>query len=173
VNGAEEREMPKVSKEESGWVVALSWVGALEEAARDFHGTRPRAFCQRAYEHAVQNFLRRLELYFDIRAARAGSILEAIEEYIRAGVLGGAFADASLFELSEANPNRVEVTVHHCLYLRSCEALLAGGVSVRDLTCARLGCFRAAVRHLADIDCDYEVTAFALEDACTGAIERS
>jgi hypothetical protein len=164
--------MRKLSGEESGWVVALSWVGALEETARDFHGTRPRAFCQRAYEHAVSNFLRRLELDFEINAARSDSIRQAIEEYIRVGVLAGIFTETSQFELKDASPNRVEVTVHQCLYLKSCEALLAGGVSVRDLTCARLGCFRAAVRHLADIDCDYEVTAFAVEDACTGAIER-
>ena len=76
------------------------------------------------------------------------------------------------FELEEVNPNRLEITVHQCPYLKSCEALLEDGISLRDLTCARIGCFRAAVQHLADIDCDYEVTAFALQNTCRGAIER-
>jgi len=164
--------MRELNKEESGWVVALTWLSALEETARDFHGTRPRAFLQRAYEHAVQNFLSQLELDYGIHAARGDSIRRAVQEYIRVGVKGGAFGDASQFELQEVNPDRLEITVHNCIYLKSCEALLEEGISLKDLTCARIGCFRAAVQHLADIDCGYEVTAFALEDTCRGAIER-
>ena len=164
--------MRELNREESGWLLAIAWLSALEETARDFHGTRPRAFCQRAYEHAVHNFLRRMELDYGIRAQRTESIREAVEEYIRVGTRGGVFEDASQFELEEVNPNRLEITVHQCPYLKSCEALLEDGISLRDLTCARIGCFRAAVQHLADIDCDYEVTAFALQNTCRGAIER-
>jgi len=164
--------MRKLNREESGWVIALTWLSDLEETARDFHGTRPRIFCQRAYEHATQNYLRHLENDHGIIAERLDSIKAAVEEYIRVGVLGGLFADASQFELKEVNPNRLELIVHKCPYLKSCEALLEEGISIRDLTCARIGCFRAAVLHLADIDCDYEVTAFAVEDTCRGAIER-
>ncbi len=164
--------MREISKEESGWVIALAWISALEETARDFHGTRPRAFCQRAYEHAVHSYLQQMELEYGISAPRCDSIRQALEEYVKVGVRGGAFGDASQFELNEANPNRVEVSVHQCVYLKSCKALMAEGISVRDLTCARLGCFRAAAQQLANIDCDYEVTAFALENTCMGAIER-
>ncbi len=164
--------MRELNREESGWLLALAWLSALEETARDFHGTRPRAFCQRAYEHAVQNFLRRMELDYGIRARRTESIRKAVEEYISVGVKGGVFEDASQFELQEVNPNRLGITVYQCPYLKSCEALLEEGISLRDLTCARIGCFRAAVQHLADIDCDYEVTAFALQNTCRGAIER-
>jgi hypothetical protein len=164
--------MRKLNGEESGWVVALTWLSALEEVARDFHGTRPRNFCQRAYEHATQNFLRQLENDYGIVAERVHSIKAAVEEYIRVGVLGGLFRDASQFELHEVNPNRLELAVHKCPYLKSCEALLNEGISLRDLTCARIGCFRAAVKHLADIDCNYEVTAFAVEETCHGAIEK-
>ena len=164
--------MREINKEESGWVVALTWLSALEEAARDFHGTRPRGFCQRAYEHATQNYLHRLEGDYGIVANHVGTIKAAVAEYIKVGVLGGLFRDASQFELNEVNPNRLEISVHQCPYLKSCEALLEEGISLRDLTCARIGCFRAAVQHLADIDCDYEVTAFAVEETCRGAIER-
>jgi len=164
--------MRELNREESGWLLALAWLSALEETARDFHGTRPRAFCQRAYEHAVQNFLRRMELDYGIRARRTESIRKAVEEYISVGVKGGVFEDASQFELQEVNPNRLGITVYQCPYLKSCEALLEEGISLRDLTCARIGCIRAAVQHLADIDCDYEVTAFALQNTCRGAIER-
>ncbi|MEW6073792.1 MAG: hypothetical protein AB1726_14525 [Planctomycetota bacterium] len=164
--------MRELKKEEAGWIVALNWLSALEETARDYHGTRPRAFCQRAYEHAVHNFLSVLEIDHGVRAQRTESIREAVAEYIRIGVRAGAFEDATQFELQEINPDRLEITVHRCIYLKSCEKLLEGGISLQDLTCARIGCFRAAVQHLADIDCGYEVTAFALEETCRGAIER-
>jgi hypothetical protein len=164
--------MRELKREESGWVVALSWLSALEEVARDFHGTRPRAFCQRAYEHATENFLRILENEYGIKAQRVDSIKKAVEEYIRVGVKGRLFTDASQFELTETNPNRLELVVHKCPYLKSCEALLKEGIRLKDLTCARIGAFRAAALHLADIDCTYEVTAFAIEETCRGSIER-
>jgi len=164
--------MGELKREESGWVIALSWLSALEEAARDFHGLRPRAFLERAYDHAVQNYLSQLELDYGIRAEKGDSIYKAVQEYIRVGVKAGAFTDASQFELSEVNPDRLEITVHNCIYLKSCETLLEEGIALKDLTCARVGCFRAAVQHLADIDCGYEVTAFALGNTCRGAIER-
>lgn len=163
--------MPEVSKEDSGWLIALAWVSALEETARDFHGSRPKAFCQRAYEHATRNFLSRLELDYGLRAERTDAIKAAVAEYIRVGVLGGAFKDSNQFELEEVNNNRLEVSVHQCVYLKSCQALRAGGIALRDLTCARLGCFRAAVKLLAGIDCGYEMTAFDLEETCRGALE--
>lgn len=164
--------MRELKREESGWVVALSWLSALEEVARDFHGTRPRAFCQRAYEHATENYLRILENEYGIKAQSVDSIKKAVEEYIRVGVKGRLFTDASQFELTETNPNRLELVVHKCPYLKSCEALLKEGIRLKDLTCARIGAFRAAALHLADIDCTYEVTAFAIEETCRGSIER-
>jgi hypothetical protein len=164
--------MRELKREEGGWVVALSWLSALEEVARDFHGTRPRAFCQRAYEHATENFLRILENEYGIKAQSVDSIKKAVEEYIRVGVKGRLFTDASQFELTETNPNRLELVVHKCPYLKSCEALLKEGIRLKDLTCARIGAFRAAALQLADIDCTYEVTAFAIEETCRGSIER-
>jgi hypothetical protein len=164
--------MRELKREEGGWVVALSWLSALEEVARDFHGTRPRAFCQRAYEHATENYLRILENEYGIKAQKVDSIKKAVDEYIRVGVKGRLFTDASQFELTETSPNRLELVVHKCPYLKSCEALLKEGIRLKDLTCARIGAFRAATLHLADIDCTYEVTAFAIEETCRGSIER-
>ncbi len=164
--------MREVNRDEAGWMIALAWVSALEETARDFHGSRPKAFCQRAYEHATRNFLSRLELDYGLRATSCETIHDAVAEYIRVGVRGGAFGDSSQFELEEVNPNRLEIRVHQCVYLKSCLALRAEGIALRDLTCARLGCFRAAVEHLTGIDCDYEMTAFDLEGTCQGALER-
>jgi hypothetical protein len=164
--------MRELKREEGGWVVALTWLSALEEVARDFHGTRPRAFCQRAYEHATGNFLRILENEYGIKARPVDTIKKAVEEYIRVGVLARLFTDASQFELTETNPNRLELVVHKCPYLKSCEALLKEGISINDLSCARIGAFRAAVLHLTDIDCTYEVSAFAVEETCRGSIER-
>jgi hypothetical protein len=164
--------MAEPNRAEGGWLIALTWLSALEETARDFHGTRPRTFCERAYEHAVHHFLGQMELEYGIAARKTESIREAVEEYIRVGVQGKAFTDASQFELEEINPDHLSLTVHRCIYQKSCEALLEGGISLRDLTCARLGCFRAAVRDLADIDCTYEVTALALGDTCQGTMER-
>jgi hypothetical protein len=164
--------MKQVNREESGWILALTWLNALEETARDFHGARPRAFCERAYDHATENFLKILENEYGVTARKAHSIRDAIEEYIRVGVIGGLFQDATQIELNEVNPNRLEIIVHACPYRKSCKALQEEGISYRDLTCARLGCFRSAVQQLANIDCTYEVSEINTMDGCRGYIER-
>lgn len=164
--------MEKIDKGESGWVVALVWLSALEEAARDFHGTRPRMFCERAYEHAVQHYLRHLGDDYGVQVEKADSIRAAVEKYIKIGVIGRLFQDASDFELLEINPFHLEITVHNCKYLKSCQALIDEGFTIRDLTCARIGCFRAAVKTLANIECDYQVRSFNIDGNCQGYIER-
>jgi len=164
--------MVKIDKEEAGWVVAISWLSALEETARDFHGTRPRVFCERAYEHSVQHFLHCLGDEYGIQIEKADSIRQAVENYIEIGVAGGLFRDASDFELVDVNPFHLEITVHDCKYLKSCQALIDEGFSIRDLTYARIGCFRAAVKALANIECDYRVREFNVDGDCKGYIER-
>jgi hypothetical protein len=164
--------MDKIDREEAGWLVALAWLSALEETARDFHGTRPRVFSERAYEHSVEYWLHFLADEYGMPIAKADTIRTAVESYIQIGIAGGLFRDASNFELVEVNPFHLEITVHDCVYLKSCQALIEEGFSVRDLTCARIGCFRAAVKALAAIDCDYQVTSFNLEGDCKGYIER-
>jgi len=164
--------MDKIDREEAGWLVALSWLNALEETARDFHGTRPRIFSERAYEHSVQYYLHLLGDEYGMQIPKSGSIREAVENYVKIGIAGGLFRDASNFELVEVNPFHLEITVHDCTYLKSCQALFEEGFSVRDLTCARIGCFRAAVKSLASIDCDYQVISFNIEGDCKGYIER-
>jgi len=164
--------MDKIDKEESGWLVALSWLSALEETARDFHGTRPRVFSERAYEHAVQYYLHALGDEYGMQIKKSDSIRAALENYIQIGIAGGLFRDASNFEINEVNQNHINITVHDCVYLKSCQALIEEGFSVRDLTCARIGCFRAAVKALANIDCDYQVSSFNIDGDCKGYIER-
>ena len=164
--------MVSIDKEEAGWVVAISWLSALEETARDFHGMRPRVFCERAYEHSVQHFLHRIGDEYGIQVGKTDTIRNAVEKYVEIGVAGSIFRDASDFDLVEVNPFHLEITVHECKYLKSCQALIDQGFSIRDLTCARIGCFRAAVKALANIDCDYQVKAFNVDGDCRGYIER-
>ena len=164
--------MVQIKKEEAGWMVALSWLSALEEAARDFHGTRPKVFCERAYDHSVQHYLRMLGTEYGMRVEKADSIRAAVEQYIQIGVMSGVLPDESEFELEEVNPNRLNITVHRCEYLKSCQTLIDEGFAIRDLTCARIGCFRAAVSAIASIDCDYSVRSFNINGDCQGYIER-
>ena len=164
--------MVPIDKEEAGWFVAISWLSALEETARDFHGTRPRVFCERAYEHSVQHFIHRIGDEYGIQVEKADSIRKAVQNYIQIGVAANVFRDASDFDLMEVTPFHLEITVHDCKYLKSCQALIDQGFSIRDLTCARIGCFRAAVKALANIDCDYQVQAFNVDGDCQGYIER-
>lgn len=163
--------MKEINRQESGWMLSQVWLGALEETARDFHGPRPKAFCERAYEHATNNFLRSLENDYGLTAKKVTTIKEALEEYIRLGVLAGLFEDASQFQLVEINPNRVEISADQCPYEKVCSNLIDGGISPKDLTCARLGCFRAAVELLAGIECTYEITQVKPK-GCQGYIER-
>ncbi|OGD16529.1 MAG: hypothetical protein A2Y69_14395 [Candidatus Aminicenantes bacterium RBG_13_59_9] len=164
--------MDKIDREEAGWLVALAWLSALEETARDFHGTHPRVFCERAYEHSVQYYLRHLGDEHGLQINKSDSIRAGVENYIKIGLAGGLFRDASNFELVEVNPFHLEITVHDCVYLKSCQALIDEGFSICDLTCARIGCFRAAVNALAKIGCNYQVTSFNIEGECKGYIER-
>jgi hypothetical protein len=164
--------MDKIDPEEAGWLVALAWLSALEETARDFHGTRPRVFTERAYDHSVHYYLHLLGDEYGMSIKKSETIKEAVENYIQIGLAGGMFRTAANFELVEINPFHLEIIVHDCVYLKSCQALIDEGFSIRDLTCARIGCFRAAVKALANVDCDYQVTSFNIEGDCKGHIER-
>jgi hypothetical protein len=164
--------MMQIKKEEAGWLVAVTWLSALEEAARDFHGTHPKVFCERVSEHSVQHYLQRLGDEYGIRIEKSGSIREAVEQYIQIGLRSGLFDALGEFDLESPNPNRLELTVHNCEYLKSCETLIHEGFTIKNLTCARIGCFRAAVKAIASIDCDYQVRSFNLDGDCHGFIER-
>jgi len=162
--------MEPLNREASGWVLARVWLDALEKGARDFFGTRPRMFAERGYEYASEAFLRILENDYGVKAAKASTIKEAVENYIDVGIQGGLFYDRSQFVLKEVTVNRLEINVLKCPYLNSCQDLLNGGLMVSNLTCARIGCFKAVVKLLADIDCTYRVNAFNTEDGCQGVI---
>ena len=109
---------------------------------------------------------------YGMQINKSDSIRSAVENYIQIGIAGGLFRDASHFEVVEVNPSHVQITVHDCVYLKSCQSLIEEGFSIRDLTCARIGAFRAAVKSLANIDCDYQVKSFNVDGDCKGYIER-
>jgi len=164
--------MDTINREEAGWLVALAWLSGLEETARDFHGTLPRVFTERAYEHTVLCYMRLLGDLYGMQIHKSDSLRSAVQNYIQIGIAGGLFRNASHFELVDVNPSHLEITVHDCVYLKSCQTLIEEGFSIRDLTCARIGCFRAAVKALANIECDYQVTSFNIDGDCKGYIER-
>ena len=164
--------MEPLTKEEGAWAIARSWLLAMEETARDFHGTHPRAFCERGYEHATIRFFQVLEEEYGITVPKAETVKEAIENHIEVGVRAGLFRDASQFEMTQVNPHRVEMKVLECPYRNSCEKLLESGFTIRDLTCARIGCFRAAAEILSSTPCKYEVTGFRADGCCEGYIEH-
>ena len=162
--------MKNITKQESGWVLARVWLDAMEKAFRDFHGSRPRMYTYRAYEHATEAWLRILENEYGFKAKKAATIRGAVENYVEIGIKGGLFEDASQFELREVSPFRVEVKVFKCPYFDSCKDLLEEGVPVTNLTCARIGCFSAAVKLLANIDCLYDMDSIHIDDGCHGVI---
>jgi hypothetical protein len=164
--------MESLNREEGGWAIARCWLLALEETARDFHGTHPKAFCERGYEHATVRWFQALEEQYGISAPKAESVKEAIETHIELGVRAGLFRDASQFELTQVNPHRVELKILECPYRLSCEKLLESGFAIRDLTCARIGCFRASAELLAGVQCKYEVTGFRADSCCEGYVEH-
>jgi hypothetical protein len=163
--------MKVLNQKESGWLLALSWLSALEETARDFHGIRPMAFCERAYEHATDHFLQSLENDYGIQPNKVTTIKKAIEEYIRLAVIGGIFQDASQFNLTEINPNRIEIVGHECPYKKVYDKLLNQGLQTKDLTNATLGSFCSAVRLMAGIDCTYGITKLS-QNGFEGFVER-
>lgn len=164
--------MEPLNREEGGWAIARSWLLALEETARDFHGTQPKAFCERGYEHATERWFQTLDEEYGITVPKAETVKEAIENHVEVGVRAGLFRDASQFELTQVNPHRVELKIMECPYRGSCERLLESGFTIRDLTCARIGCFRASAEILAGTPCKYEVTGFRADGCCEGYIEH-
>jgi hypothetical protein len=162
-----------LNKESSGWLLARVWLNAMEETARDFHGTYPKPFCARAYEHATSAWLRILQDEYGMEVKKSHTITESIKNYIDLGVQGGLFQDPSSFQVKEINPNKVEVSILVCPYKGSCKDSIAEGFSHRDLSCARIGCFAAAVKILSDIPCTYDVSSVNSDNGCCGIIERS
>ncbi|OGJ90910.1 MAG: hypothetical protein A2268_09715 [Candidatus Raymondbacteria bacterium RifOxyA12_full_50_37] len=162
----------QVTQEQAGWALVRIWLTAMEKTARDFHGMRPKKFCMRSYEHATEDYLRLMDDEFGITIKKAKSIREAIQNYIEFSVRAGLLKDASQVEITEINPNSVEIKVMVCPYMKSCKDLMDEDVGVKDLTCARIGCFRAAVLILANIDCTYETISVDLVNGCQGIVER-
>jgi hypothetical protein len=163
--------MAEINREETGWVLSRIWLDALEETARDFHGNWPKMFCSRAYEHATDAWLKVLATEYDLEVKATDTIFDAVKNYIELGLKAGLFENASDINVQDAGPNKVEITVYNCPYRKTCLDLINSGFSVKDLTCARIGCFRAAVRSIADLDTNYEVTRFSSE-VCEGFVER-
>lgn len=163
--------MKTLDKATSGWMVARVWLDSLEETARDFHGIRPRAFIERAYQHATEMLLRILEDEYGMRPRKATTIREAVQSYIELCVRAGLFEDVSQFKVEELDSYRVEVEVADCPYGESCRDLSSQALPLQNLTCARLGCFKAAVEILTGVECNYEVTAASPGTGCRGVIE--
>ncbi len=157
---------------ETGWVIARCWLTAMEQTARDFHGRRPHFFTYRAYEHSTEDWLRILENEYGVKPRPASTIKEAVESYIEIGLATGLFKDASQFEVREVTPNRVEISTPRCPYVHVCRDLLDTGSPLGALTCARLGCFNAAVKLLTGIETTYEVLGVHLLQGCEGIVER-
>lgn len=163
--------MKTLEKTATGWVVARIWLDALEETARDFHGIRPRAFIERAYQHATETLLRILDEEYGLRPRKATTIKEAIQSYIELCVKIGLFDDVSQFKVEALDPYRVEIDIASCLYGTSCRDLATQAVPLQNLTCARIGCFKAAVEILTGIACNYELTSTTPGAGCKGIIE--
>ena len=72
----------------------------------------------------------------------------------------------------ERRRNRVELKIVDCPYRGPCETLLESGFTIRDLTCARIGCFRASAEILSGSHCKYEVTGFRPDGICEGYVEH-
>ncbi len=157
---------------ETGWILARVWLRALEETARDFHGNWPKIFMDRAYEHATAEWISTMENEYDFTFHRGGTMIEALRSYIDIGLKAGLFRDASDFRVREISPNRLEVTIYRDIYADTYRDLTIKGQVIREMTNARLGCFRAAIRLLSGMECDYEITSIHSDGVVEGFIER-
>jgi len=158
-------------KSKTGWLLTRVWLNALEQTARDFHGTRPKEFCMRAYEHATNSWLRVLEDEMDILTAKADTLKQAIENYIHVGISVGLFPSEQIFDLEEQSSGAVKVSVYQCPYQASCKDLLDSKTfTFKTLTCARIGCFRAACNLLTNMESSYDIIDIKPGVKCEGII---
>jgi hypothetical protein len=165
--------MADLTREEAGWALARVWLDALEDSARDFFGNRPRIFAKRAYEHAVEGLIRILDKEYGLKVASADSIKSAIVAYIDLCVHGGIFLSKSDFGIVDYTESRVQITVYKCPYIDTCSHLISEGVPIHNITCPRIGCFAAATKILAKINCIYEVHQVKLDGGCAGAVMKA
>ena len=161
-----------IDREEAGWLLSRVWLDAMEETARDFQGTHPRVFCDRAYQHATENWIQMLAEEYGLRVEKALTMKEAVENYIALGVKAHLFHDQSDFRVEELSPDRLQISVLRCPYRDSCRDLLGRGFQLEDFTCPRIGCFAAAVRLLSGIPCECRLSGMQLDQGCEGEIER-
>src|SRR3989339_2174276 len=143
------------------------WMNALEKTARDFHGTRPKRFCRRVYEHAVEELFKIMGEY-GLSVSKASTLRESVERYVEASVQAGLLEDVSQVQITEINVNNLDIRVNHSPFAGSCRDLLESGLTLKELTCAQMGCFRGAVLLLSDVDCQYDLIAFDPVKGCQG-----
>ena len=168
----------KIREEQGAAALVRTWLTALEKTMRDFHGPKPKMVCRRAYEHAAAEFIRVMtdDYGLTIESAESGrkpeTIRQAVGSYIDLGGRAGLFKDESDIDILENNVNSVEITVRNCPYTDSCKDLIADGIEPKDLTCARMGCFRGAALALANLNCSYDVLSVDFVNGCHGVLER-
>lgn len=165
--------MKNISREESGWILARVWLDALESTGRDFGGKKPLIYIERAYEHATTFLLRILEKEYGLKTKKTSTMEEAISHYIEMGIKGGLFQDKNQFEIKQLTPYKLDIKIHKCPYFSSCQDLIEDeGISVSDLTCARIGCFKSAIKLLSNMECIYSVNSIDEEKGCSGMIAK-
>jgi hypothetical protein len=169
-----------VSREEWGAIQVRLLFLAAELAAYEALGEGAKRFLEAFYRRATKSWLCIMERGYGIRPKRAKTALEALENYIDVGIAGWLFRSRADFELEDLG-DRIRVKVHRCPFVDHCLDMLENPPLVGPsgfelkmakelLTCPRIGCFRAAVEELADMECRYELRNLDPPRLCEGDI---
>ncbi|MEM2227175.1 MAG: hypothetical protein QXW19_04280 [Candidatus Bathyarchaeia archaeon] len=169
-----------VSREEWGAIQVRLLFLSAELAAYEVLGERAKEFLEAFYKRATKSWLCIMEREYGIRPKRAKTALEALENYIGVGIAGWLFRSRADFDLEDLG-DRIRVKVHRCPFVKHCLDMLENPPLVGPsgfelkmgkelLTCPRIGCFRAAVEELTDLECRYELRNLDPPRICEGDI---
>jgi hypothetical protein len=169
-----------VTREEWGAIQVRLLFLAVELAAYEVLGEGAKKFLEAFYKRATKSWLCIMEREYGIRPKRARTALEALENYIDVGIAGWLFRSRADFDLEDLG-DRIRVKVYRCPFVNHCLDMLENpplvgpsGFELKAgkelLTCPRIGCFRAAVEELTDLDCRYELRELNPPRICEGDI---
>jgi len=170
-----------VSREEWGTIqVRLLWL-VLETVAWRLLGEKGLEFVKEFYEEAAKTWLSIMEKDYGVVTKKAKTLKEAVENYIEVGVAGWLFRSKTDFILEEEDKKRLKIKVFRCPWSAHCIDMLKHPPFVGPtpfeakspkqlLTCPRIGCFRGAVKLLANIKCDYRLITSDPPKICEGEI---
>lgn len=125
----------------------------------------------------VNSMSKRVEEETGQKIMTESSTLKESVEKLKQTEVAGDFCAENEVEINEKTEDKVEVTVHNCMYGDFCneafaQLLSSGEFNEKSIPCLRLSNYSAAATHLAKIRSPYYLIQFAPGAVCRGVVGK-